>query len=406
MGRLGRLAVAWALGACGALGLAPLGVAHAQEDGAAEAQVYAEGAIAAAEGMYLDTEFVGADEVLMAAVARCEKEGGCDEATVVRLNVLHAEVLVSGLKRRDEARAAMRRALVLDRELKLDREVDSKALFALRAEVLEELGPEAPAAGDDDDDGGEGGDGDGGGDGSGDGSGEVDVRRNWVRVEGMVDLTLLLAEGEVCSASGQVDQGWVCSRADGSRYGGVPAAGQQNAEPTAMRLSTIRATLGYERVLGDNFTLGVRVGFAFRAQRTGDDEDFLPAHAEGRAAYWFGEQPFKSWVRPHLFVAAGLGEVITPSELTVVEDGAACAAVEPISGDCTRVTDPLRQSPERRVQRLEANKLAGPGFAALGFGLSFSPTPLLMLDLAVRASATFPVFSLVLVPEAGLSFGF
>ena len=62
--------------------------------------------------------------------------------------------------------------------------------------------------------------------------------------------------------------------------------------------------------------------------RFGHDEDFLPVHAEGRAGYWFGDQPFDgdTVVRPNLFVVGGLGQVITPIETTVLEDGVACQA--------------------------------------------------------------------------------
>lgn len=366
---------------------------------------YAETALAAAENMYLETDFDGADELLAAAVARCEAET-CKRRLHARLHVMRAEVLVSGLQKKEEAKEAMIAALETEPELELDQNLDSQALFALYDEAKKELEnrrlrPEPRPA---------------------DETGTAkkqkstrsadperepeEIRRNWIRVAFMVDLTLLLGEEDVCSPSVQDDRGWFCTRTDESRYRGVPTVGQQNTVDANLALSTMRAVVGYERVLGDNFTLGLRLGYVFRPVVSGSDEGFVPFHGEGRVAYWFGESPFADVVRPNLFIAAGFGPVITPAELTVVEDGTACGAVDPISGDCAVATDPARDGPEPRVQRLQANKTAGQGFGSLGFGLSFSPTPVLMIDFGVRVSATFPVFTPVLSPEAGLSFGF
>ncbi len=377
---------------CGAV-LLP-GNARADDD---NATAYAKSALDAAESMYLETDFEGAEELLGAAAARCAEEG-CEAAVHARVHVFRAEVLVSGIKDRPAAKRAMRAALEVAPTLKLDPNLDSQALIQLYGQAKAELEREGPKARkprrprsaeppDDDDD------------------AAVDIRRNWIRATFMVDLALLLAEDGVCG-QGDADRGWVCTRLDDSRYQGIPATGQQNATEPSLQLSTLRAALGYERLLGDNFTLGLRLGVAFRPVVRGSDEGFVPFHGEGRVAYWFGSQPFASVVRPNLFAALGFGPVITPFELTVVEDGNACGAVDPISGDCTVPTDPNRESPEPRVQRLAANKTSGQGFGSLGLGLSFSPTPLLMLDLAVRATATFPVFSPVFSPEAGLSFGF
>jgi hypothetical protein len=73
---------------------------------------------------------------------------------------------------------------------------------------------------------------------------------------------------------------------------------------------------------------------------------------------------------------------------------------------CTVATDAQRGVPEPRTQSLRAYKQAGPGFAGGGFGLAFSPTPLLMLGLGIQATASFPVVTPVFSPEAGVSFGF
>jgi hypothetical protein len=367
--------------------------ALAQED---DADDYAEQSLTAAEEMYLGTDFDGAIEVLTAAIDKCGDDA-CTTEHVVKLHLLYAEVLVSGLDDRPGAKAQMRMALDRNPELELDPDVDSKALFELHAEVLEDIGPVEPKPKP--------------GPNDGDGPSEPeepteDVRRNWIRVAFMVDLAIQIAEDDVCTRAGQDERGWTCTRADDTIYRGVPTAGQQDSVPTALQLSTMRAVLGYERVLGDNFTLGLRAGYAFRPLTGGNDDDFIPVHAEGRAAYWFGDEPFRNVVRPSLSIVGGFGPGVVTNDLTVIEDGQACAATEPITGDCTRPTDPARDFPEPRAQALKANKIYGPGFAGLAFGLSFSPTPLLMIDIGARITALFPVFELVATPEAGLSFGF
>ncbi len=355
------------------------------------ATAYAEDALTTAESMYLETRFDDALDLLQGAISRCNEEE-CDDRVHARLHVLRAEIFVSGLDRAPDAEDELVLALELSPELELHPEVDSKALIALfeqaREATVEDQNVESDEELNDKEE------------------SPPEIRRNWIRVAFMVDLALLLGESDVCTAEGQDDRGWFCTRADDSEYRGIPSLGQQNEVGVAPKLATMRAVVGYERVLGDNFTLGVRAGYAFQPIKSGSDEDFLPVHAEARAAYWFGEQPFNDVVRPNLFLAAGLGPVISAAELTIVEDGRACGAVDPVAGDCTVVTDPGQSSPEPRVQRLEANKTAGLGFVSLGFGLSFSPTPVMMIDLGVRVSATFPVFTPLLSPELGMSYGF
>jgi hypothetical protein len=106
-------------------------------------------------------------------------------------------------------------------------------------------------------------------------------------------------------------------------------------------------------------------------------------------------------------LAGGLGQVDTKRNVRVVEDRVACGATTNNSDDCSIVTDSAQNRPERpRFQDLTAFKQAGPGFVGLGFGVGFSPTSLMTLDVGVRASVTFPVVMPVFSPEAGVSFGF
>ncbi len=71
-------------------------------------------------------------------------------------------------------------------------------------------------------------------------------------------------------------------------------------------LGTTRVILGFDRALLPFLTVGFRAGFAF----LGAPEDFVPLHAEGRAAYWLGNEPLtRPGLRPYFFLGGGVGEI-------------------------------------------------------------------------------------------------
>lgn len=234
--------------------------------------------------------------------------------------------------------------------------------------------------------------------------GTDEIRRNWITLSFSPDLSMVSGD-DVCSKAGQDDDHWVCAREDGSRYVGTPTPGQANNVNTGFGLSTMRVALAYDRLIGDNLTLGLKAGFAFRGT-TEADASFLPVHAEGRATYFFGSEPFASTgARPFVQLAGGLMQVDTPVDVEVVEDGEVCGAdSDDLDSPCT---EPSADGiVEKRVQTLTAHKQAGQGFAGLGFGLSYAPAEMLALNLGLRVSVTLPVTTLVLSPEAGVALGF
>ncbi len=155
-----------------------------------------------------------------------------------------------------------------------------------------------------------------------------------------------------------------------------------------MVLSTLRVTLGYDRLLGERVTLGARLGFAFNGA-SGAGSSFLPVHAEARLAVWPGAS---SWSAPGcgLFFCRGRrGPGRLPRRGRALEDGAACEASQPSDprSDCTK---PSRDGVlEPRKQTVSAYKQAGLAFAAAGAGAQFAPTPGVAFHLAVRAGSRF-----------------
>jgi len=88
-------------------------------------------------------------------------------------------------------------------------------------------------------------------------------------------------------------------------------------------IATTRVLLGYDRIVGDNIGLGIRVGYAFNGgpQKRAFDlkfpddppttgAKFLAIHAEGRVSYWLGSNPMaRAGFRPYLVLAGGMTQV-------------------------------------------------------------------------------------------------
>jgi hypothetical protein len=242
------------------------------------------------------------------------------------------------------------------------------------------------------------------------------LQRNWISASFSPDVSLFSGDN-VCTTNGQNEDHYACFRQDGTRYIGTPTQDIADNVNTGFGLSTLRVMLGYDRLILDNFTAGARLGFAFNGA-SGPGVAFLPVHIEARAGYWFGPNPFgrdpkdsqtklRLRVRPFAFVSGGLAQVDTQVDVEVLEDGQACGAVDPtnINSPCT-INRTDKAEPEKRRQTLKAYKQAGNGFASLGGGVSLSPIPLIAFNVALRLGVTFPVVTMVLSPEAGVSVGF
>ena len=229
---------------------------------------------------------------------------------------------------------------------------------------------------------------------------EQKSRKNWLTLSFAPDVSVV-SGSDVCTRENQDGMHFVCVRQDGSRYLGKPTIGNADNIRTGPALSTLRVLLTYERVVAQNVGLGARIGFAFGGATDGG-ASFLPLHLEGRVSYSIGKRPYDGkGVRPFFFVSGGLAQVDTKVEVQVLEDVAACGPVQ--GGNCTKNSGD-RKEPQK--QTLAAYKQAGQGFAGGGFGLAYMPVAGFAMNLGIRASATFPVATFVLAPEAGLSLGF
>src|SRR5262249_37870235 len=128
------------------------------------------------------------------------------------------------------------------------------------------------------------------------------ARKNWFTVAFSPDVSVV-SGSNVCAnskqemanpnVSGQYTAHYVCLRQDAmsSRYKGTPTLNNADNINTGLALSTLRIMLGYDRLIIDNLTLGLRAGFAFNGA-SGGGASFLPLHLEARLGIWPGHTPF------------------------------------------------------------------------------------------------------------------
>lgn len=228
---------------------------------------------------------------------------------------------------------------------------------------------------------------------------------NWVTLSVQPDISLFSGEG-VCSVDGQETQHYTCLRSDGSRYIGTPTVNVANNVNTGFVFTTLRLALNYERVFLDNFSAGLRVGFALVGGKHANVSLF-PVSIEGRASFWIGEKPFESiGVRPFVMASFGVAQFNSRVNVQVLEDGNACGAnPADINDPCTKPSS-SDNIIEQRLQNLDAYKQAGLGFAALGGGVSYAVIDRLAFHAALRVGVTLPVVTMAISPEAGFTAGF
>jgi hypothetical protein len=192
-------------------------------------------------------------------------------------------------------------------------------------------------------------------------------KRNWLSVGFEADALLLPSANNACAGG----TGYTCFNSDGSYYADNPLNNADDLVNGGFTLATERVLFGYDRVLGQNFTVGARLGYALGGapQRPGGT-GFMPIHAEARAAYWFGNNPFaRSGFRFFILAAGGMAEV----DASVPVDVFANAAAYP-----------------NNSQNERAWKHTGQGFAALGGGTMFAFTPSTGIALEAKAMEMLP----------------
>lgn len=251
---------------------------------------------------YLGTEFKAAEQKLKKALKQCGRS--CSASVQAKLHRDLAVVYIEGLKKKKDGKREMQAAVKADAEVQLEPdfttpEVEKAFVAAGGVARLEEPEPPeleeeepapvepAPVEPADADSG---------------------APRNWFSLAFQQDLLSYKETTGVCTGAAQ----YQCFL-QGERYDSPIYGGSGNQLKGGFGFGTRRVLLGYERLFGENITLGVKLGFAFGGRPTakiGDTSSFLPVHAELRASYWFGSAPLASeGFRGYAGLAAGLSEV-------------------------------------------------------------------------------------------------
>ena len=212
-------------------------------------------------------------------------------------------------------------------------------------------------------------------------------KRVWLSLNLGQDLSFLASQPNVCGSPLKLPPSqYKCIDRDGYNYEGIPEAsgpGRGNAINGGVHLPSPRIMAGVDVLVADNVTLGARLGYVFGVA-PGRPMGHL--HAELRAAFWFGKDPFaREGFRPYLVVAGGLAEIDDKLEVGVVET------------DLSKGIYPR--------QNLTVWRRTGGGFAGGGGGVMIPLAAGHALLGEVKLQALFPDFGLALAPSIGYALG-
>lgn len=139
-------------------------------------------------------------------------------------------------------------------------------------------------------------------------------KKNWLSLAIQQDWLGISAGKNTCSGGNE----YGCFDGD-TFYAPIPYDKSGGELAGGLAAATTRIILGYDRVFGKNISVGVRAGFVLGGgPQAPGGAAFVPVHAEARAAYWFGAEPFgKTGFRPYLTIGGGLAQVDASVKVTV-----------------------------------------------------------------------------------------
>jgi hypothetical protein len=216
------------------------------------------------------------------------------------------------------------------------------------------------------------------------------AKKNWISLAVQQDFLILSGANNTCTgASGAAWSGYDCFM--GSNYypdakSGLPYDMSGDQVKGGFSVATTRILAGYDRAVG-SFTIGARVGYAFRGGPTTPGlRPFFPVHAELRAAYWFGSDPFaRTGVRPYLTVVGGVAQIDAKLSVIVYKSAA------------DYMTDTRTQ--------YDAWRKVGLGFVGGGVGMLIAVTPRMGPFLEVKFVEMLGISSPSLNLQLGYALG-
>jgi hypothetical protein len=215
------------------------------------------------------------------------------------------------------------------------------------------------------------------------------AKKIWLSLNVGQDFSFIGTQANVCGTEETLaaNQYTCYDQYSGLSYEGYPyesAPGTGNAINGGVAPATTRIMAGIEFLLGDNVTLGARLGYALR---NGSGNTLAAFHGEGRVAFWFGREPFtRQRVRPFIVVAGGLAEIDNKFAVPIIEGN-------------------LAKSPHP-TQTLTVWRESGMAFAGGGLGLMI-PTggPGQGFTAEMKIIALFPDSGIAMSPTIGYALG-
>jgi len=300
---------------------------------------------------YAETNFKKAEQKLKKAIGQCGASA-CSNQVVGELHRDLATVYMAGMKQGAKGKSELKLALKANPDLELDEDFATPELRKAFKDLggheakpeVEEEPTQAKAKGKDE--------------GCESGSetcleeepakaeaASSKGAKNWLSLHFEQDLLLYSSRDNVCTSNGggKGADNYSCFQ-NGAPFNDTISGSSGNHVSGGVGRATQRILIGFDRLLGSNLSLGLRVGYAFGGRPSGSDK-FFPFHAEIRGNYWFGSAPFESsGLRPYLSLSGGLAEV----------DGKV----------------PVEYYDENGTKRtLDAWRKTGKPFAGLGFGV-------------------------------------
>ncbi len=210
--------------------------------------------------------------------------------------------------------------------------------------------------------------------------------KNWLTLSFSPDLSIVQGTDDACSPNAQKDGTLSCFYSDGQFTGRPLDDGSSNRLKGGIGTGSMRVMLSYERLIGQRFLAGLKLGFAFFGHPKRDDgETFNPFHAELRFAFHFANEPFtQSGVRPYVFFGGGMADSVA------------------------RITTPIQEdlgNGGRRTQNVDAYQVGGAFFAGAGLGLQYAVEKNLAMVLEVGLRQMLPDSATVIAPSLGFAYG-
>ena len=362
---------------------------------------------------YVGTQFKKAEQKLKKAIQQCG-DSACSYDVVARLHRDLATVYIGGMNQVAKGKAELKLALAANPDLQLDNDLATPEL----RKAFKAVGGKEPKSDADKEDKDDSDDKDDdkpeksskkepdctpGSDGCdaeasapiADATAGARTHKNWISLTFEQDFLVYSATNDVCATDGppaynEAPQ-YACFQS-GSQYGYTSGQnilpGVGNRVAGGVGLSTSRVLLGFDRLLSSNFSMGVRLGFAFGGGPTPNTGDkFLPLHAELRGNYWFGTDPFESdGVRPYVGLSVGLAELDGHVSVEYYADQAGYNS--------------------NSKGTLDAWRKTGKAFGGLGFGMMIPFAGSSAIVPEVRAMEMLGASSLAFDVALGYAYGF